>query len=571
AALLFFVLTTGAVVSLADQLRIRAALDETEAAKRSAEQTAEIASAAMNDIFENFASTADSISIDFHATHFSAPAVDPKTAGLLQGLLSYYESLGAKTTGDESTSSRRRLGLARMHVGTIHHQLGNHAAAILAFEEAFESLGNEETLLRARILNQIGLAEQLLGRREQAQDLHNDAITLLNTLPETAESRFELARSRILVARRLRPGMGPMSFPPSEAISQNLFFDPAPRELGPGARETGPRGPGFGPSGRRFGPPGERSEFGFGPPGRPPSWPENERTVPPLRERHIDEQLRVAVDDLERLALENPNSMPVKLLLTTAVREALGDGLLARSRRDDERLLELAEQLASDLLLLIALDDRAGENAAVRYELVQLLTDFNVFRELNRKTVDLAIELLDQALPNVEYLNDHHPNVPAYENLLIHTSFKAATVYCIAFDRGPGNPELARRARTLFQQAFQRQLVLMERADEGDGYALWCVLTLMRSGDVQLRIEEAQSAVKSYVQALRLFPMETLNDDEGTPWEIAEALLQRLGRGGPPRQSDWARELARQIAERSDSQSESLREQLIRFRNESRM
>ncbi|MEL6104417.1 MAG: serine/threonine-protein kinase [Planctomycetota bacterium] len=580
ATLLFVALATVAVISFVGQRRVRAALDQTETAKRSAEQTAGLAAAAMNDIFNNFASSADSISVDFHATEFSAPAVDPKTARLLQELLSYYRSLGERSTRDDPTISGRKLGIARMHVGAIHQQLGNHAAAIAAFEQAVSSLGDGEVLLRARILNQIGLAHQLLGESERAKSFHQRAATLVSEVPESAESRFELARSRILIARRLRPGMGPMSFPPGEALRQQLFL----------RSDRRPRGPGFGPNGPRAEdgrftrprPDDDRSAPPFSPaadegpafdPGRPNGRRRarslNERVGPPARDRVVNELLYLALDDLERLSNEYPKSMPVKLLMTTAVREALGDGLSARIRGEDARLLEIAEQLIGDLSFLLALDDRTGENAALRFELVQLLTDFNVFREFDKDAVDLAFELLDQALPNVEYLADHHPNVPAYESLLIHTSIKAATVYCIAYDRGPGNPEVARRARALLQQAFQRQLVLKERNEGSQGYALWCALILLRTGDLQLLTEETQSAMDSYVEALRHFPAEALTPDGSrTPWELAELLLHRFGHSAPPRLIETARELARDIAERTPDDTAALRERLAAYLDE---
>lgn len=67
-------------------------------------------------------------------------------------------------------------------------------------------------------------------------------------------------------------------------------------------------------------------------------------------------------------------------------------------------MLDLAGKMERELVSAIRRLKNTGDDAAARYELVRLLTDFNVFRKLDENEVRCGLDMLGRALPHVEYL-----------------------------------------------------------------------------------------------------------------------------------------------------------------------
>lgn len=81
ASLLFLALAMAAVISILGQIKISNALDQEVIAKRSAENTAALATTSIDQVFRRFSSSAEASNVVLGATDFSAPAVDPKRSG----------------------------------------------------------------------------------------------------------------------------------------------------------------------------------------------------------------------------------------------------------------------------------------------------------------------------------------------------------------------------------------------------------------------------------------------------------------------------------------------------------
>ncbi len=477
--LLFVSLTLAAGLSVTARRRIQSAYEETLSAKREAERSAELASGALEKIFTRFAASGDSTSIDFAATDFSVPSVDPKTVALLEELLGYYDFLAAESGSRDGPpfAGGIRPGRARMQLAAIHHQLGNLPAAIEAYQSARRELEPDDRLSLAKLLNQIGIAYEAMGQSDRAKSFHAQAIDTLRELggPEAAAAvRFELARGRLLQLRKVRPGTGPQSLPPTDAFEMDLSRR-RPRPL-------------------RF---GLRMRLGF-------LFPPRETLAESEREPLIE-----IVRQLLALRDEVPDSVPVTLLLSHAVRQTMGDVLQARGRQFDQPwLVRLAEDLEAELDGQLQRRSEQGNEAAIAYELVLLLSDFNVFRQLRPDEMDPARRRLTKGLSYARYLTERYPNVPAYETLAIHTAYKLAVLQRMFVpDRREEFPERLRMVRSLMQLALRGQRRLLESHPDGDGYALWCSLFTMQLGDLQRFAGARRAALQSYQDALGYLPL----------------------------------------------------------------
>ena len=495
ASMLFLTLVSAVAVLVVSQIRIGRALDETMSAKRSTERTAALATGAIEQIFDRYSSSTDSTSLSLDATDFSAPAVDRKTAELLEELLGYYDLLANQAA--EESSEGQSLAMARtqarMHLGAIHQQLGHHLQAVEAYQSALSDMPVADKLIEAKLLNRIGLAYEAMGLVKQSKPSHRRAMEILRHVdsPDSNDSafRFELARTLLLLARRQRPGMGPQSAPPVEAFSWT-------------SRDGGFR------LGRH--PPPRRHE-------RPldfVDWFATEFALEAPTRRSDEDQAHFeeAIELLVTLREQVNDSLPITLLLSNVVRNELGDLLRAENSSIDRSrsLLSLADQLRDDLKSKLGQKEWAGRDAAIAYELTLLYADFSVFRPLDAQELNQGILRIEQALPIAEYLVDRYPAVPAYELLSIHTAFKAATLRTRDHQRRPGSERDLRDIRVLLRQALRRQTRLLDQNEDAAGYSLWCSLFLMRIGEVQLRSGEDVPAVRSFRRGLKLVPLQQL-------------------------------------------------------------
>jgi tetratricopeptide (TPR) repeat protein len=405
-----------------------------------------------------------------------------------------------------------------MQLAAIHHQLGNLPAAIEAYQAARDELDPDDRLSLAKLCNQIGIAHEAMGQSDRAKSYHARAIDALQPFggpAAPAAVRFELARSRLLQLRQVRPGTGPQSLPPTEAFEMDFS-------------RRQPRPPRF----------GLRMRLGY-------LFPPRETLSPREREPLIE-----IVHELLSLRTEVPDSVPVTLLLSHAVRQTMGDVLQARSRRFEQRwLVELADELEAELDTQLQRRSEQGNEAAIAYELVLLLSDFNVFRQLRPDEMDRARRRLTQGLGYARYLVDRYPNVPAYETLAIHTAYKLAVLQRMFVpDRREKYPERLRLVRSLMQLSLRGQQRLLEATPDGDGYAMWCSLFTMQIGDLQRFAGGRGGALQSYRDALAYLPLErSPADGETLATAIGEILRRYVEVADPDNDAD-AVQRAEQIA-----------------------
>ncbi|KAA5546875.1 serine/threonine protein kinase [Roseiconus nitratireducens] len=474
-ALLLAAVTLTAVVAISGQARISQTLDQEM-------KTSRLATDAMHEIFKQYSTTADSMSLDFDADDYSAPLTDPRDAVLFEDLLEYYSELAAQPGGGETqTDGNLDAGLARAHLGTIQHQLGRHEAALQSFEQALTEIPSDHPLLRARVQNKIGITLKDMGRLEPARQSHKSAIATLQPLigPEASpRARFELARSKLLLAIRGLPRTGPTVWPPPRAFRPPL------------SKRSGVRG-------RRL-------------PGRAIFMMRNSATPLPTDGPSSPELFREAMQELQRLHREVPDSHAVTLMLAAAVREALGPQV-AGPQQDFLRWhwAEEAHCILSDQIW-----QRRGteQDAAFRYELARLLTNVDVLRPMNSAHRKVALRRINAAQPHLQSLVDRFPGVSAYERLSIEAAVKEATLQLDLFDSGePTTREAAHGVRERLQQAMQRQQRLRRVGKNSGGEALWCTLILMQLGDIQARVGANDQAIRFYQRAIRLLPIDYLD------------------------------------------------------------
>ena len=160
-ALLLLSLSTVAVVSTIGFLKVQASLNRELASLQQAEATAELASGALDHIFDRFSESPDEYA---STSQFStAPALSEEAAELLEDLMVYYDELAVRQ-GDQGSLQRSALN-AKYAMGDIRFKLGHYEDAIKAFEAALaetisvESLDAETRKMReSQIRNQIGLS-----------------------------------------------------------------------------------------------------------------------------------------------------------------------------------------------------------------------------------------------------------------------------------------------------------------------------------------------------------------------------------------------------------------------------
>lgn len=436
ATLLFLALGFTALVSILDQREIRKSFDRAEDAREATGRVALLADVAIESVFDRFSTTADATTIDYDAVDFSAPAVDLKTPELLLKLIQYYDGLTAESF--DLIELRLSPAQVRMHLATIHGHLDNHQAAATALEDALSEIGSTDLLMRATILNRLGIAQQMLGENRRSKQSFRDAYQLLlETEVSQVESdphqedrrQFELARSELLLARKPRPGMGPHSLPPDDAFNDNPW-KPFRASLRPNS-----------PQGR----------------------------IRPPRNEETEALLSLAIERLGALLKHNEDHVPTMLLLSCTLRNAMRDVLRARQSRHpiDRRLTELADWVQVRLQSKMDQSPQHEQDAIIAYEQVLLLTDFDVFRALPLNVLERALRDSEIALRQADRLVDNYPNVSAYEVLAIHTAFKLATLKTRHFAVNPNDSiDELREVRALIRRALRRQSRLLRRTDQ---------------------------------------------------------------------------------------------------------
>ncbi len=133
ASLFLLSLVAFAVISTFGFVHVQRALDREQAARQNAEATAELASGALNQIFDRFTGRSDRFS-DSSNNFTSTPALSDEAATLLEELLEYYDALAVHSTFDPKL--QQSAANAQYAMGDIHFSLGNYDRAIDAFRLA---------------------------------------------------------------------------------------------------------------------------------------------------------------------------------------------------------------------------------------------------------------------------------------------------------------------------------------------------------------------------------------------------------------------------------------------------
>jgi serine/threonine protein kinase len=476
--------------------------------REGAEARSDLALTALDEIFERLspASTtaASQLAVSDEAGEnagvSSEPALSKDVALLLQDLLKFYDKLAEEADDNENQRLRAKSALARVRVGDIHQRLGHYEQSVEAYQRAIvryrQIHGSSELepdalrLQTAFIHNEIGKVERMMGRGEESVASHGSALEILNTLSAEGslwpETRFELARTHYLLARKLRPGEGPSSTGSQEHEPPDHFpprgrFRPAER------RPDGPP-PRFA---RR---PPRRDEF-RGPPlvGRSPG---GRRLAP-----EDEENFQNAIGILEGLVSEHPTVGRYRHLLALCFRELAPDRFADGAKSNGEsiqRAIDLLETLVEDF----------SDIPEYRHALAETYSSFDVRRRsVEESDFAVAEEALITALGHAKRLVDDYANVPAYAISLIHIYHKLAYVQqqMAKFTE----PEIHRtriaEAERSLRAAAELQSVLIRRFPDAPAYKMW--LARFQSSLARLlrdegRFDESRAVSESAISSL---------------------------------------------------------------------
>jgi len=322
-----------------------------EAEKRQRERAESMASRslkALNTIFDGLApsrlmATAPEISEE----GIELPprlAAPPESMPLLQKLLNSYEEIARESA--DYPDLRREAAEAHHRMADLRQRLGRLDEAVAAYEAALKLYPSEAVIVRARAYNEIGRIFRLRQRDEEANQLHAQAVAILQSaeprLRERPESRFELARAYFMseprpLLRLLPPLGGPKG--PKEFHGPKGFPDLNPlldRKGPPWAKVPfEPKGP---PE-----PKGPKAPKG---PKLPPGADEPSPVTPPLRQ---------AITLLEALSDEYPSVPEYRHMLACCYRhEPQGESRALKLLRDLVRDFPLVPDFRLDLCETLA-------------------------------------------------------------------------------------------------------------------------------------------------------------------------------------------------------------------------
>ena len=381
------------------------------------------------------------------------PVLSRETAGLLEHMLDFYRRLATQQGNDPGL--RRKIAEANRRVGDIHQRLGQLVEAQAAYERALEHYHQVRNAAReasgpdlevARIHNELGTVLLAKEAPPAAMDAFREALSILKPIAgardaTSGEATYELARTLFLLARTLRPRLGPVldgAGPPGGRPGEQ-------RAPGPPRRPGGPPG--------RPGGPGEVRALGH---------------------------LHRAITLLSTLAEAHPSVPEYRRLLAVCYCE-LPDPPPGPGGQDDGaksrvRGVELLEKLVRDFPDVPQYKFDLAEAYALPTARAPGLTPDGLAG---------VAQQLDRARQLGEELVSAHPNVPAYAHALAHTYHKLAEAH-----ERLGGPEMAgasldraidlqkalvndfpevmpyRASAALFQNSLARLLVGQNRLEE---------------------------------------------------------------------------------------------------------
>ncbi|MEM8679200.1 MAG: serine/threonine-protein kinase [Planctomycetota bacterium] len=407
-----------------------------------------IATGTLDHIFQQFG--IESI----EASSRTEPILSSEAAALLEELINYYDELVEDDSSD--IHLRAKAAEAQMKVGNMLTSLGEYDAALAAYDEAYEKFVElddgrlEQRLQLARLKNHRGQVLRILG--EPADRMLSQAVAILDTALDElqddgardrlkAQLQYERARSLFLLASRIRPGVGPDSFPPSAAVVADT--------------------------------------------------PRLERDA--LSRARLQEASEV----LSSLAQRYPRVPAFRQLLARCLREQARDHLPGRDNTDQE-----AEQLAIVTLDQLVADD--PQRLEYQFDLMETLAELSVFAGSLDAAGEPIRERLRRAIELGESLVSRRPDVTLYASALAHAHYKLAMFELNTAETSDPDErsEALGAAARHFREAVSRQSELIRRFPTATGYAAWQALFREQLAEVSLEmgdLEEAQYQVTAAI------------------------------------------------------------------------
>ncbi|MEM9588274.1 MAG: protein kinase [Planctomycetota bacterium] len=505
-----------AVTASVGYFHVQRSLEQTVAAEINSRATADVATDALDQLFNRFSSS-DLSSPDWQGAAdavtdqaYQSPAVSRQTADLLQDLVVYYDRIAQlqaeRSATDVSGPASESSTIAHQHIGQLHQRLGNYESAEQAFQRALElnrnswqedpAVATEQNASRviqeAALLNRIGLAQRLQGMPSQSESTHARALESLQSVSAGVDARpvtrYAVARTHFLLALRIRPGFGPESMPDALALSPSRPPHKGPPHPYPPKRE--------GRSPRRPPDHSPRSKHG-----------RSQHKLPKGLSEQGKAHLEEAIGLLETLAKEYPDRIVYRVQLAAAYREQTQDTLIGngdQGRDVDDRAVAILQ----DLL------EKHPQHNVVRWELIRTLAYMNVFVPLDKEELTIGLKRLSQAVELAESMVAEFPWVTAYELELAHLYFKQGRLLRQKAEqsRGPDRFDADHRCATSHRQAVLEMSRLLRQQPTAIGYRCWLALFRFRLAEVLWQVGEES-------ESIRVLEQSTLD------WQAAEQAL----------------------------------------------
>lgn len=461
--------------------QVQHVLDSERDQRLRAENASEVASKAIDKIFDQF-SHGSTISDRPLETSQSRPRLSKESAAMLKQLSEFYVQLASQNVSDSELSVKAMM--ARCRVGEINERLGDYAEAATSFRIAVNGYRGlieqgkildsvDSALELARLTNQLGVVFRWSGKSEQAEFEHQRAIELLNTKLHQSGSDdrllLELARSHYLIGYRTRPGMGPNSLPPPVFGQKPSGSDYARLELDQKRRDS-------------------------------------------LTEAvSLLDQIENSSKPEERMELDAARSH----LRALCYRELAIDEWSKRTDADREfqaQAISLLEQLVQ----------RHPHEPVYEFDLMRSLAEINIFDvDLDPAAIDEAYDSLQQAVQyNIELIKEQ-PDVANYRVELIHTHFKLGRIAELKsrYVESAQREELLQAKEYHYQRAYLAQSRLVLHYPDATVYKVWLArfsLSLAACETMANQRERQQRLVGRAISVLHELPAELSEKPEVT-------------------------------------------------------
>ena len=492
AAVLALVLAV-AVVASVGYWQTRLALRGQAQQRARAEAANQLATDALDRIFDQFAPRSDepsaALTLDLNDNKsvkiVAQPVLSPQSAAVLQNLLAYYDRLAKEAGGarEKQNVYRRKAADAAARVAGLESLLGQPKQAIAAYDraiKAYDQLATDKvisaadvSLTIAHLRNQQGNAYASLNETSKAMAAYNQALARLKNAKDGVARQLETARTYYLEA-----GLGTQA-------SQNL-------------------------------PP-------IHSPGQPDPLRQNVSNNTPVTHSEGLPELNRAIKLLTPLAGKTGDPQ-AKYLLALCCRQRTHDDL---ARHDNS----VRDDLSKATSLLQSLVKQYPEEPRYRLALIQTLGW--VVRPGERPDAAPVANRRDQLKQAVELagkLVADHPNVPQYAAALVVSEFKFAMT---DFRLG----RLA-EASSSMQSALADQSMLAQRHADVVSYQLWLAVIEQSLADILGRQGNHRQAKLMLEKASAT--LDKLKPDAASAGLIAQlknAIVQRENQP-PPRPFD---------------------------------